>query len=225
MGVPENIDALLVKFDITQDYLARIAGVTPGAVTGWRKGSIPRDDAIDNICSHFGLEKDDITSDRYGLAAKEHGGFNPKSRGAKKTTGTPMGLVPKRGRVHAGVLTEPESLEEKGETVLIPQFILDQDPEAFVVGSEGDCMDKVFTPGSDLVVSPRKQVQEGSVVLVCIDGCDAIVRRYHRMVSTLILSPESHNEVHKDIIVTDDSDHAVELIGVIVWFQASKEME
>lgn len=41
MGVPENIDALLVKFNINQDHLARIADVTPGAVTGWRKGSTP----------------------------------------------------------------------------------------------------------------------------------------------------------------------------------------
>ena len=50
MGVPENIDALLVKFNINQDHLARIADVTPGAVTGWRKGSTPRKDAVRNIC-------------------------------------------------------------------------------------------------------------------------------------------------------------------------------
>ena len=37
MGIPENIDALLVKYDINQDHLARIADVTPGAVTGWAK--------------------------------------------------------------------------------------------------------------------------------------------------------------------------------------------
>ena len=42
MGIPENIDALLVKYDITQDHLARIAGVTSGAISGWRKGSTPR---------------------------------------------------------------------------------------------------------------------------------------------------------------------------------------
>ena len=41
MGIPENIDALLVKYDINQDHLARIADVTPGAVTGWRKAPPP----------------------------------------------------------------------------------------------------------------------------------------------------------------------------------------
>ena len=58
-----------MKFDITQDNLARIAGVTPGAVTGWRKGSIPRDDALSKICDYFNLSKDDIISESYGLAA------------------------------------------------------------------------------------------------------------------------------------------------------------
>ena len=39
MGIPENIDALLVKFDITQEALARIAGVAPSSVNGWRNGA------------------------------------------------------------------------------------------------------------------------------------------------------------------------------------------
>ena len=60
MGIPENIDALLVKYDINQDHLARIADVTPGAVTGWRKGSTPRKDAVRNICDYFNLSEDDI---------------------------------------------------------------------------------------------------------------------------------------------------------------------
>ena len=75
MGIPENIDALLVKYDINQDHLARIADVTPGAVTGWRKGSTPRKDAVRNICDYFNLSEDDILSENYGLAAKEYGDF------------------------------------------------------------------------------------------------------------------------------------------------------
>ena len=75
MGVPENIDALLVKFNINQDHLARIADVTPGAVTGWRKGSTPRKDAVRNICDYFNLSEDDILSENYGLAAKSMEAF------------------------------------------------------------------------------------------------------------------------------------------------------
>ena len=85
--------------------------------------------------------------------------------------------------------------------------------------------DKVFGVGPDLVVSPNKQPKDGSIVLASIDGGDTIVRRMRRTATTLILSPESHNPEHKDIIITDDSGHTIELGGVITWYQASKEME
>lgn len=53
MGVPENIDALLVKFDINQDCLARVAGVHPSAITRWRNGAQPRDKAVQKICENY----------------------------------------------------------------------------------------------------------------------------------------------------------------------------
>lgn len=223
MGVAENIDALLVKYDINQDRLANIAGVTPGAVTGWRNDSRPRKDNLKRICEHFNLTEDDILSDAYGLAAKEHGLF-PNVKGARPVRGMVMGKAPRVGCAHAGKPTEPEIYEEP-DLVDIPQKLLDQDPDSYVVSSEGDCMNRVFAEGSDLVVSPNKQPQDKSIVLVSIDGADAVVRRMRRTSSTLILSPESFNSEHKDIIITDDSDHVVELKGVITWFQSAEEME
>lgn len=75
MGLPENIDALLVKFDITQDALARVAGVNPSSVTRWRRGSKMRQSQIDRICEYFDLTEDDLLSTDAGLAAKEHGTY------------------------------------------------------------------------------------------------------------------------------------------------------
>lgn len=73
MGLPENIDAMLVKFDITQEQLARVAGVHPSSVARWRRGSQMRKSALERICEYFGLEEDDLVSTENGLAAKEHG--------------------------------------------------------------------------------------------------------------------------------------------------------
>ena len=73
MGLPENIDALLVKHDMTQDALARIADVSPSSVTRWRHGAQIRNEPLDKICKYFGLERDDLLSDSAGFAAKEHG--------------------------------------------------------------------------------------------------------------------------------------------------------
>lgn len=73
MGLPENIDALLVKFDITQEQLARVAGVNPSSVARWRHGSQMRRPYVERVCEYFGLTEDDLLSTDAGLAAKEHG--------------------------------------------------------------------------------------------------------------------------------------------------------
>lgn len=223
MGIPENIDALLVKYDINQDHLARIADVTPGAVTGWRKGSTPRKDAVRNICDYFNLSEDDILSENYGLAAKEYGDF-PGISNARPAVGMAMGLAPRLGKVHAGVLAQPDVCDE-ATMVSIPQFLVDEDPDCFVVSSEGDCMDKVLSVGSDLVVSRKKQPRDNSIVMASVDGCDYIVRRLRMTANTMILSPESHNPDHEDIIIRRDSEHSLEIPGVITWYQAQREME
>lgn len=223
MGIPENIDALLVKYDINQDHLARIADVTPGAVTGWRKGSTPRKDAVHNICDYFNLSEDDILSENYGLAAKEYGDF-PGISNARPAVGMAMGLAPRLGKVHAGVLAQPDVCDE-ATMVSIPQFLVDEDPDCFVVSSEGDCMDKVLSVGSDLVVSRKKQPRDNSIVMASVDGCDYIVRRLRMTANTMILSPESHNPDHEDIIIRRDSEHSLEIPGVITWYQAPREME
>ena len=223
MGIPENIDALLVKYDINQDHLARIADVTPGAVTGWRKGSTPRKDAVRNICDYFNLSEDDILSENYGLAAKEYVDF-PGISNARPAVGMAMGLAPRLGKVHAGVLAQPDVCDE-ATMVSIPQFLVDEDPDCFVVSSEGDCMDKVLSVGSDLVVSRKKQPRDNSIVMASVDGCDYIVRRLRMTANTMILSPESHNPDHEDIIIRRDSEHSLEIPGVITWYQAPREME
>lgn len=78
MGIPENIDALLVKYDIKPDTLARIAEVSPASVSRWRHGGSIRDANLRKIVDYFGLSTDDILSDSAGLAAKEHGWFVAK---------------------------------------------------------------------------------------------------------------------------------------------------
>lgn len=183
---------------------------------------MPREEPVKRIADFFGLERDDIVSDSYGLAAKEHGRI---PRSAQPVAGADMVAVPLRGRVHAGSATEPEDLGELGKTVLVPRALLDADPDTYACESEGDCMDKVYPEGCTVVVSPNRQPQNGSVAVVTIDGHDAVMRRMYHTPNTLVLSPDSHNPEHMDIVITSDSDHTVEFGGKVVWFQAREEME
>ena len=223
MGIPENIDALLVKYDINQVPSGTNSRRDTRSGYWLAQGLTPRKDAVRNICDYFNLSEDDILSENYGLAAKEHGDF-PGISNARPAVGMAMGLAPRLGKVHAGVLAQPDVCDE-ATMVSIPQFLVDEDPDCFVVSSEGDCMDKVLSVGSDLVVSRKKQPRDNSIVMASVDGCDYIVRRLRMTANTMILSPESHNPDHEDIIIRRDSEHSLEIPGVITWYQAPREME
>lgn len=222
MGVPENIDALLVKFDINQDGLARIADVAPSTVSRWRKGAMPRMSAIKRICDEFNLTEDDILSDVAGLAAKEHNRAMGICEKAIAPAEPRQAYLPLLGRVHAGDAQEPQVLDER---ISLPYEIWEQHPDSYFLEVEGQCMSKVYPEGSYILIDPKKQPSNGSIAVVSIDGADYVMRRLYRGASVLVLSPDSWEDHYEDIVISDQEDHTVEYVGVVVWYQAAHEME
>lgn len=221
MGLPENIDALLVKFDINQDALARVAGVAPSSVTRWRNGAQMRKDSLERICSYFNLSEDDMLSDRYGLAAKEHGQF-PLPSGAIPVYSSGEATVPLRslGRVHAGSLADEEEAERRVE---VPASVLAAHPRAFALVVEGNCMDRVIPEGAHVLVDPDREPSNGSIAVVETEAYQAVMRRWYRGNSTLMLAADSHEE--QDDMVLGMDDGPVRVVGTVVWWQAPEEME
>lgn len=220
MGIPENIDALLVKFDITQEHLARVADVTPGAVSGWRRNSVPRKRAVKNICDYFNLEEDDILSATHGLAAKEHGRV-PMPDGAITPTEPRKAYLPLLGKVHAGDAQEPQVLDER---ISLPYEVWERHRDGYFLQVEGQCMSKIYPEGSYILIDPMQRPVNGSIAVVSIDGADYVMRRLYKGSSVLVLSPDSWEEGYDDIVIAGD-DHTVEFVGSVVWFQASGELE
>ena len=221
MGVPENIDALLVKFDINQDGLARIANVAPSAVSRWRKGAMPRMSAIKNICDELGLTEDDILSDVAGLAAKEHNRIMGLPEKAI-TPGEPRkAYLPLLGRVHAGDAQEPQVLDER---ISLPYEVWERHRNGYFLQVEGQCMSKIYPEGSYILIDPAQRPTNGSIAVVSIDGADYVMRRLYKGSSVLVLSPDSWEDGYEDIVIAGD-DHTVEFVGSVVWFQASGELE
>lgn len=136
-----------------------------------------------------------------------------------------MASVPVRRRVHAGIPIEMDDLAERGDTVLIPQFLLDQDPDCWAAESEGDCMNNVYPEGCIYVISPNRQHQNGKPEVWTIDGMDSVARRAYKTAGTLLLSPDSTNPENQDIIIRAEDDHFAEYEGRIVWFQSNGEVE
>lgn len=219
MGIPENIDALLVKFDITQEALARIAGVAPSSVNGWRNGAVPRKNAIEKMCQALEITRDDIMSDEFGLAAKEHGRV---PSGAKLPSEPRPAYAPLLGRVHAGDACEPDIIDDR---IPIPYEVRSAHPDGYFLEVEGNCMSRVYPDGCHIYIDPRQQPRNGSVAVVSIDGADYVMRRLYNTGRTIVLSPDSWDDSYEDIVITGEDERTVEYVGTVVWFQPAEEME
>lgn len=222
MGQAENIDALLVKHDLQPSALAEIAGVSESSVSRWRHGGPIRPNNLQKILDYFGLSEDDILSDKVGLAAKEHGrisdGYFP---GAIPITKSEPAYVPVVGHIHAGAPTE---IDDADYILEVPGSVKDNHPNSFGYIVDGDCMDKIYPEGCLVVVDKDLKPRSGSIGAYLIDGYESVLRRVYQGANTLILSPESYNAEHKDLVFTQGDDHIVEGVGTVVWYQASKEL-
>ncbi len=217
MGIRENIIELRKRKHITQEELAKIAGVSRGAVSQWEGGfSEPRMGAIQNIADHFGISKSDIIEDG-GMFGK----FSIVDGAIKPATAKPA-YAPLLGRVHAGEAQEPDVLQD---AVPVPYEIIKRHPQGYFLQVEGDCMDNVYPEGCYILIDPEQCPSNGSIAVVSIDGADYVMRRLYRGANTLILSPDSSNAEHEDMVFAATTEHTVEFHGTVVWFQSSKEME
>lgn len=221
MGIPENIDALLVKFDLKPESLARIAGVSTATVSRWRTGQTDniRKANLERICEQLELSPDDILSSSAGLAAKEHGRV---PSGAKLPSEPRPAYAPLLGRVHAGDACEPDVIDDR---IPIPYEVRSAHPDGYFLEVEGNCMSRVYPEGCHIYIDPCRQPVNGSVAVVSIDGADYVMRRLYNTGRTIVLSPDSWDDSYEDIVITGEDERTVEYVGTVVWFQPAEEME
>lgn len=218
MGIGRNIRALRERFDLTQDELAEKLGVTRESVHRWETDKIAiRDRHIAKMVELFGIDPEDISSEKYGLAGSCHEIGN-------STLGIPFrgtsAMVPMRvlGKTHAG-----EAVEEIEDIKLIevPETVARNHPDAFMLRVEGDCMNRSYPDGCLVMVDPSITPWNGCAVVAEPELGESVLRRYMRGQSSLMLVADSFND-YEDMVFTGDMAD-VRLLGTVVWFQAAKE--
>ena len=214
-----NLTAFLDSRDLTQESFGRMIGKSQGAVSQWLAGNRePASTTLNKICEVFGLERDDFISERAGFYAKLHGLTDaPAGAIAAKPSSA---LVPLLGTTHMG------EFEDEGECdrmVEVPASVAEAHPGGFCVRADGECMNNRYPSDSVLFVDPNMQPFDGCAVLAETQDYQSIVRKYSRGASALMLSPDSHDYEFEDIIVRAD-DTPIMLKGVVVWYQAEKDV-
>ena len=223
MGVGANIRALREKYGLTQDQLAEKLGVTRESVHRWETDKMTvRDRHVSKLIELFGIEPEDIKSEKYGLAAQLSGRASSIPANAMPVYSSAEATVPllTLGRVHAGSLTDEE---EAAHRVEVPASVCARHPRAFALVVEGNCMDRVIPEGAHVLVDPDREPRNGSIAVVETEAYRAVMRRWYRGNSTLMLAADSHEE--QDDMVFGIDDGPVRVVGTVVWWQAPEEME
>lgn len=211
MSTGANIRRLRKQRKLTQDQLGDMVGVSRSTITQWERGwTTPRMGNVQLLAGALGVSTADIIADEL-----------PPSNAIKPATAKPA-YAPLLGRVHAGEAQEPDVLQD---AIPVPYEIIKRHPQGYFLQVEGDCMDNVYPEGCYILIDPEQRPSNGSIAVVSIDGADYVMRRLYRGANTLILSPDSHNAEHEDMVFTAADEHTVEFHGTVVWFQSSKEME
>lgn len=211
MSTGANIKRLREQHGLTQEQLGKMVDVSRSTITQWERGwTTPRMGNVQLLAGALGVSTADIIADEL-----------PPSNAIKPTTAKPA-YAPLLGRVHAGKAQEPDVLQD---AVPVPYEIIKRHPQGYFLQVEGDCMDNVYPEDCYILIDPEQRPSNGSIAVVSIDGADYVMRRLYRGANTLILSPDSHNADHEDMVFAATTEHTVEFHGTVVWFQSSKEME
>lgn len=216
MSIAKNIKRLREAHDMTQEELAKAIGMSRPAVTQWETGwSQPRMGTIEKLADFFKVSKLEIIGDDDDRAASLPEGAMPVYSSGEATV--PLLTL---GRVHAGELTDEEEAEGRVE---VPASVCSRHPRAFALVVEGSCMDRVIPEGAHVLVDPDREPQNGSIAVVETEGYRAVMRRWYRGSSTLMLAADSHED--QDDMVFGVDDGPVRVVGTVVWWQAPEEME
>lgn len=212
MGLAENIRKFRTDADLTQAKLADLVGVTRATVTQWETGwSQPRMGAVEKLSEVLGVSMSELVDD--SNIKRVPGAITP--------TEPRKAYLPLLGKVHAGDVQEPQVLDER---ISLPYEVWERHRDGYFLQVEGQCMSKIYPEGSYILIDPMQRPTNGSIAVVSIDGADYVMRRLYKGSSVLVLSPDSWEAGYEDIVIAGD-DHTVELVGSVVWFQASGELE
>lgn len=221
MGIRQNIIKLRDLFNLTQEELASIAGVSRGAVSQWEGGfSEPRMGAIQNMADHFGIAKSNIIEED-GMANIDPVTKRPRTYKRTEVYASGEATVPLAtvGKVHAGYLADEEEAERRLD---IPASVLARHPHAQALVVEGTCMNKVVPEGLAVVYDPDIEPTNGRIAIVETEDYQALMRRWYRGGSTLMLVADSYEEW--DDIVLKEDECSIKVIGTVVWVQSVTEL-
>jgi repressor LexA len=197
MEYGRHIRAFRKSKGLTQDQLGEIAGISGSAISQWESDdNEPTMRALERIATHFDVPKSEILGD----ISVPKGAIVPKAVEAATMTAY--------GTIAAGI---PLEMCEIVEDIEVPVSIRERHPYAYFLIVSGDSMNNEVLDGHYAMIDPDAEVRNGDIAAVNVNGYDATLKRWHKTHNSVILSPDSTNPEHKDIVIDETSPDAPNL--------------
>lgn len=208
--ISKNLKTLLKEFNINQNELAKIAGVSESAAGKWILGkSTPRMGAVQKIADHFNLPKSYILNEPSSDYLTEH--FSLK--------------LPLYGSVAAGALATVDGVTTSDvEFISVPKKFLGKYGECeglFAMSVNGESMNKVIKNGSIVIVKAMDQYEykDGDIVIFSYNN-EYSLKRFspNELEGFVLFRTESTDPAFKDIPIPKDTMNDLKIYGKVIFY-------
>ena len=203
MSIADNIKKIRKEYNLTQDELGAIAGVSGGAVSTWERGTAePRMGAIQKMSDKLGISKSDIVRENGLIICETAAEYRTHSN-----------RIPIYGTIPAGIpIAAVQDVEDFED---IDPDMLRGGKQYFGLKVKGDSMYPQFVEGDTIIILEQPDCESGQVCAVRVNGDDATLKKVIKQGTTIILQPA--NPYYESMVFTgDDSEPTLEIMGVVV---------
>ncbi len=214
----DNIRALRLQEGLTQDDLGKSLGVTRRTIERWETGETAMHESrLALLVSQYGISRDDILSEKHGLAARRflHNAYriNPTS--------------PENGNaeVSAPILKfmrrDSDIVLARAGNASLPSDVLARHPKSFFVKPLDNSMTLSYPRDALLLVDTKPTPWNGSTIVVIIDGAEPLIRRFQGGNDSMLLTANPQRGMYPDVAI---DRRRARVLGVVVWYRASRDL-
>ena len=209
MSISGNIKKLRRKYNLTQDELGEIAGVSGGAVSTWERGTAePRMGAIQKMSDYFRISKSEIVDDLdIVTSTKSLPSYDNIFPIEKKK-------IPMLGEIACG---EPIFANEDRESYVLVGTDINAD---FCLKAKGDSMIGARILDGDIVfIREQTIVDDGEIAAVIIDD-EATLKRVYYEKEKNRLTLQAENPKYRPLSYEGEELDHIRILGKAVAFQS-----
>ena len=194
--IGRNIKRLRKQAGYSQESLARLLGVTQGAVSQWEKDrTIPDTPFLMEMAKIFNVPLDEFRNE---TPFRDLDAVNIR-----------RAVLPVLGSISCGKQVEPDI--NSGESIDLPEGVTAD----FALICKGDSMEPTFMDGDFVLIRQQPDVENGQIAAVNISGETTLKHVYHQRDGILLVAD---NPKYAPIFAPFSEDEPIIIHGLVTGF-------